>query len=103
MRAEAAGAREAGHVLPDLKVLDAFAYGLDDAGVFGTRHKGQGRLDLVFVLHDQQVGEIQAGRLDFNQDFAGLGLGRRQFFPGQGVYAGGIFTKPGLHERSPMG
>ncbi len=45
----------------------------DDAGVFGARHEGQGRLHLVLVLHDQQVGKVQARRLDLDQHLARAG------------------------------
>ncbi|MCY1536104.1 hypothetical protein D9M68_715460 [compost metagenome] len=95
--AEAAGAAEAGHALAHLQVLHAFPHRAHDARVFGARHKGQGGFHLVLVLHDQQIGEIQAGGLDFNQHFARLGLGGRQFFPHQGFDADRVFAQPGLH------
>ena len=96
---EAAGAGQAGDVLADPQIGDASAYGPHHAGIFGAGHKRQRRLDLVFVLHDQQVGEIQARRLDFDQHFARPGLRRGQFGPAQGVNAGGGFTKPGMHVK----
>ena len=96
-----ASTRQAGHVLAHLQVAHAFTHGLHNAGVFRAGHKGQGGLHLVFVLHNQQVRKIQACRLDFKQHLALAGLGGRQFFPGQGVNAHGVFTKPGMHESSP--
>ena len=72
---KAARATQAGHGLADLQVGDAFAHRLHDASVFRSRHKGQGGLHLVLVLHDQQVGKIQAGGLDFDQHFARFGRG----------------------------
>ena len=38
-------------------------------------HKGQRRLHLVLVLHDEQVGEVQAGGLDLDEHLARLGGG----------------------------
>ena len=97
--AKTTGAAQAGHGLAYLQVLYAFTDCLHDACVFRAGHKGQGRLHLVLVLHDQQVGEIQAGGLDFNQHLARLGLGRGSFGPGQGVDAHRVFTKPSVHEK----
>ena len=86
-------------MLADFQVGNAFAYRLHDARIFGARHKWQRWFHLVFVLHDQQVREIQAGSLDLNQHLAGLGLRGGHFFPGQGVNADGVLTKPGMHGK----
>ena len=100
VRAKTAGARQAGHALADLEVGDAFAHRLDTASVFGTRHKGQGRLHLVLVLHDQQVGEVQTGGLDGDAHLSGARHRRGQLFPGQGVDTDRVFTEPGMHNFS---
>ena len=97
VRAEAAGAAEGGDVIADLQVPDAFADRLDDAGVLGARDEGQWRLHLVLVLHDQDVGEVQARGLDRDAHFAGLRLGRGQFLPDQGIDADGVLAQPGMH------
>ncbi|MOA37885.1 hypothetical protein D3C78_1595140 [compost metagenome] len=98
MAAEAAGAGEAGDALPHGQVRHPVAQGADHACVLRAGHERQGRLDLVLVLHDQQVGEVQARRFDFNQHFAGLGHGGRHLRPLQGIDAGGRGTQPSLHE-----
>jgi hypothetical protein len=97
MGAKPAGATQAGHGLSNLEVLDAFTHRANHPGVFRARHKGQGRLHLVFVLHDEQVGEIQAGGLYLDQDFTGLGFGGGQLGPFQGFDADGVFTQPSMH------
>ena len=42
----------------------------DASGKFGGGRKRQRRLDLVFVLDDQQIEEIEAGVADVDQRFA---------------------------------
>ena len=84
-------------MLAHRQVLNAFAYGLHHTRVLGAGYKGQGRLDLVLVLHNQQVGKVQGGCLDFNQHFAGFGHGCGQLLPDKGIYAGGVVAKPGMH------
>ena len=81
----------------DLQVRHAVADRLDHAGVLGARHEGQRRLDLVLVLHDQQVGEVEARGLDLDQHLAGLGLGRRQLLPLQRLDADRVLAKPCMH------
>jgi hypothetical protein len=95
--AEAARARQAGHALAHGQVAHAFAHGLDHACILRARHEGQRRLHLVLVLHDQQIGEIQAGRLDFEQHLPGARRGRGQLRPLQLVYARGRGAKPSVH------
>ena len=99
--AKTARARQAGHSLTDFQMRHAFAHGFDHAGVFRARHKGQLRLHLVFVLNDQQVWEVQAGGLNFQQNLARRRGGGGQFFPGQRVNACGVFAKPCVHSISP--
>ena len=99
--AKAARARQAGHVLAYLQVGHPFAHGLHGTGIFRARHKGQGGFHLVLVLHDQQVGEIQARRLDLDQHLARFGLGGGQLLPGEGVNAGRVLAKPCMHHQSP--
>ncbi len=101
-RAKAAGAAQAGHALAHLQVLHAFAHRAHHTGVLGTRHKRQRGLHLVLVLHDQQIRKVQARGLDLDQHLTGLGLGRGQFFPGQGVDAHGVFAEPGMHGVSSV-
>ncbi|MOA25911.1 hypothetical protein D3C78_1466670 [compost metagenome] len=84
-------------MLADLQMLHPLSDGLDHARVFRARHKGQRWFDLVLVLHDEQIWKIQAGSFDVDQDLARTGCRSRYFFPGQGVDAGGILTKPGMH------
>ena len=101
MRGEPARARKTGHMLAHLEMFDTFAHGLHHAGVFRARHKGQGRLDLVFVLHDQQIGKVQAGSLDFQQHLAGAGLRCGLLGPFQCFDAGGGGAEPCVHILSP--
>jgi hypothetical protein len=99
--AEAAGAGQAGHRLADLQLRHAFAQGRHHAGEFGTGHEGQGGLVLVLVLHDQQVGKVEARRLHLDHHFARAGGGRRHFLPLQCFDADRVFAEPGLHVTSP--
>jgi hypothetical protein len=78
--AEAAGAGQARDVLAHAQLRHAFSHGGHHAGVLGTGHERQRGLHLVLVLHDQQVGEVEAGRLDFHQHFPAFGCGAGSSF-----------------------
>ena len=97
MGAESSGTRQTCDVLPNPEMSHTFTQRLNDSGVFGAWHKWQRGLHLVFVLHDQQVREIKAGSLNFDQHLTGSRLRGRKFFPDQSVDAGGCFTKPSMH------
>ena len=90
--AKATRTRQASHGLSNLEVRDAFSQGLHKACVFRTRHKGQFGFHLVFVLNDQQVWEIQTGRLDFDQHLTGARCWSGPFFPSEGVHPDRVFT-----------
>jgi len=77
---------------------DAVADGLDDASQLAARRKRQRRLHLVFVLHDEQVGKVQARSADGDPNLPGLRLGSGHFFPDKGLDANGILTKPSMHD-----
>ena len=102
MRGEAACAMQANHRLANLEMRDSFADSFDHARKLRARHKGQRRLELVFVLHDQRVRKIQAGSLDRHAHFASLGLRRGQFFPLERIDAGGVVAEPSFHDESPL-
>ncbi len=57
-------------------------------------------LDLVLVLHDQQVGKVQAGGLDLQQYLAGAWLGCGLLGPLQGLDPGWVV--PCMHIVSPI-
>ena len=65
---------EAGHGLADLEVRDPLANRLNHPCIFRAGHKGECRLDLVLVLHNQQVRKIQASSMNFHQYLACTGL-----------------------------
>lgn len=67
--------------LTHLQMGDAVAHGLHDARELRAGHERQGWLDLVLVLHHQQVGKIQACRADLDEDLARLGSRVGQFCP----------------------
>ena len=52
------------HPITDLWPLHTCTDSLDHAGNFRARGKGQGRLELVFVFNDENVGKIDAAGLD---------------------------------------
>ena len=79
--AKAPRARQTGHRLAHLKVRHTFAHGLNDTGVFRAWHKGQVGFHLVFVLNNEQVGKVQTGGLNSNQDLACLRRRCGHFFP----------------------
>ena len=77
-RTKAAGTRQAGHVLPTCRCFTPLTHCDHGACVFGPGARRAGGLHLVLVLHDQQVWEIQAGCLDFDENLArplGWGVG----------------------------
>ena len=75
---EGAEGGERDHLVARLEGADAGADLLDHPGQLAAGGKGQRRLELVLVLDDEHVREIQARRLDADDDFAGACLGRRQ-------------------------
>ena len=85
------------HSVAHLQVCDIAANGIDHARVFGARNEGQRRFHLVFVLHDEQIREVQARCADCDPHLACLRLGCRHFFPDKCLDANGIFTKPSMH------
>ena len=84
-------------MLSDFQVRYAFAHGLNYARVFGAGHKGQGRLHLVLVLNNQQIGKVQRSGFDLDQHLARFGAGCWQLLPAQFVYANRVLAKPGMH------
>ena len=75
---------ERDHAVARLETFHSFADFLHQARHFAARGKGQRRFELVLVLDDEHVREIQARRLDADDDFAGARLGRRQVFNDEG-------------------
>ena len=94
---EAARARQARHGLAYFQMLHIAPDGFNHASVFRARHKGQGWLHLVFVLNDQQIGKIQTGRLNSNQNFICPWGGCGQFGPLQCLYTNRVLAKPSFH------
>ena len=72
-------------------------FGLDDAGELRARRERQLGPHLVLALHDQQVGEVQRGRVDRDQHLVGRGLRGGALAPLQGRGAVQRFTHPGVH------
>jgi hypothetical protein len=97
VRGEAAHAAERRDGVADLELRHAVAHRVHHAGVFRARHERQRRLHLVLVLHDQQVGKVEAGRADGDPHFARLRLRRGQFLPRQGFGADRVVADPGMH------
>ncbi len=94
---ESAGPRQTRHGLAHFQMFHLTADGFNHASVFRARHKGQGRLHLVFVLYDQQIGKIQTGGLNANQDLICPRRGRGQFGPLQCLYTNRVLAKPSFH------
>ena len=66
-----------------VKGIGSYAlYGIDHARELGARHERQRRPDLVLALHDQQVGEVQAGGADCDAHLARAGLRHRNGLQG---------------------
>jgi hypothetical protein len=97
MGAEASGTDERRNGVAHLELRDACSNGFDDARELRSGHERQSRLELVLVLHDQQIREIQARRADGHAHLAGSGLGRREFLPRQRFDACWLFAEPCVH------
>ena len=74
LRRVAAGRRESEHALADGQPGDAVPDRGDPPGDLGARRVRQRRRELVAALHDQAVDEVDAGRLDVDDDLPGRRL-----------------------------
>ena len=61
---------------------DAGANRIDHAGEVHANREGWFGFELVLALEHQQVGEVEAGRLDPDADFAGAGFRQGEVFQG---------------------
>ena len=62
------------HAVARFDARDIGADGFDDARAFLAGAEGQRRQYLILALNHQQIGKIDAGRLDIDQRFVGAGL-----------------------------
>ena len=61
---------EGDDLVADFVMRHAFTDGADHAGEFTAGREWQRRLVLIFILHDQDIGEIHAGSFNVDGDLA---------------------------------
>ena len=88
---------------PGLKLRDAGAHGLDDAGDLAARRKGARRLELVAVLDDQEVGIVDPAGLDGEQHLSGTRLGIGQLLKLKRLRAADAGAQNRLHALASPG
>ena len=76
---------------------NALAHRLDDAGNFSARRERTRRLELIFVLDDQNVGIIDGAGLHAHEQLAGGGNGIREVGQLQRLRTAGRGGEQGLH------
>src|SRR5690606_19338635 len=98
---DALGVAAAGQQRADLvalrQVRHALADGRDDAGALQPEHLGRAGRRRIVALALQEVGAVDAGGGDLDDDLAGSGLGRGDVGDDEALGSSGLFHDHGSH------
>ncbi|MNZ95053.1 hypothetical protein D3C78_1141830 [compost metagenome] len=100
---KAAPAGQGHDPVTDFQVADFFTHCADHAGRFTTRRKREGRLELVFALDDQRIGEVHPGGVHVQQDFILLRDRTGDVFQHQRFGRAEGFAQHGFHQGYSFG
>jgi hypothetical protein len=92
--------REGHHEIARPDGRDAVTDGFHDAGELAARRKRQRRLELVFVLDDEDVGKVEARRLHGDHDVAGARRRRGHLLNLQPIRRPELGTQQRFHEQT---